>query len=495
MSLAHSVHKRRGLVLAVLAGALLTSACGLKPEVKDQLKAGGGAVGAGTTGGVDAGTTGAIDAGTTGGAGTTTGTIAGGTSGTSGGSGTSGTISGGTSGTTGTTGSGGGTSTTGGPANAPVQGQGTTTGIDFEKKTIKIILHGPLTGAGVPQESFRTGGPKYWEKSGPNGGPRLIGGFRVIAEAVDDKYNAQDALRACNAAAKTAFLIMGGAGTDQIQACGQSQVLRRGNVPYLSAGVTETGLGSVSNYFATSLTYKQQSPLVIRAAREQGYLNKKWAIVITGTPNFADARESMTAELKKAGVQGKAGPFGDGDIYLTEKTPRDCSDVGIKLRSGGYETVYFLGQPLFFGQCVAQWPSATYTGPGPSFGIQSVADLACRGGASQYHAYYLHPAPDKAASQIEARKFAKDTPDFTDDIESGIWGGMQGLEQAFNLVKGPLSRESFIAALAAAGVPGGVTNPAVYNGGSRFGGTGAYLNKITCNADKGVIKTIANYKK
>ncbi|HUR06532.1 MAG TPA: ABC transporter substrate-binding protein, partial [Nonomuraea sp.] len=309
------------------------------------------------------------------------------------------------------------------------------------------------------------------------------------------KYNAQDALRACNAASKTAFLIIGGAGTDQIQACGQSQVLRRGNVPYLSSGVTETGLGSLPNYFATSLTYKQQSPLVIKMARDNGYLNKKWAMVITGTPNFADARESFAAELKKAGAQGKAGPFGDGDIYLTEKAPNNCVDVGTKLRSGGYESVYFLGQPLFFGQCVNQWPTATYTGPGPSFGIQSVADLACRGGASGYHAYYLHPAPDVAMSQQIARKSAPDTPAFKDDIESGIWGGMQGLEQAFNLVKGPLSRESFIAALAKAGTPGGVLNPAVYNGGSRFGGTGAYVNKITCNGATGVIKTIANYKK
>ncbi|MDT7571369.1 MAG: branched-chain amino acid transport system substrate-binding protein [Actinomycetota bacterium] len=497
MSLARPTRKHRGLALVLLASALLTTACGLKADVKDQLAQGGGAAapGGGTTGLVDAGTTG----GTTGGAaGTTGGFTTGGTGGTSGASGTSGTTGslGGTGTTGGSTGSAGGTSTTGGAPNAPVQGQGTTTGIDFKNKTIKVILHGPLTGAGVPQESFRTGGPKYWDQSGPKGGPRLIlGGFRVIAEAVDDKYNAQDALRACNAAAKTAFLIIGGAGTDQIQACGQSQVLRRGNVPYLSSGVTETGLGSVPNYFATSLSYKQQSPLVIRAARENGYLNKKWAVVITGTPNFADARESIVAELKKAGVQGKAGPFNpDQDVYLTEKAPNNCVDVGTKLRAGAYESVYFLGQPLFFGQCVNQWPSATYTGPGPSFGIQSVADLACRGGAAQYHAYYLHPAPDVAMAQQIAKKWAPDTPAFKDDIESGIWGGMQGLEQAFNLVKGPLSRESFIAALAAAGVPGGVTNPAVYNGGSRFGGTGAYLNKITCSGSSGVIKTIANYK-
>ncbi len=506
MSVQHTLQRRRGVIVAILAGALATSACGLKPEVKQQLEAGGGVAGGGGGGVGVGGTDAGLGAGGTTtdpslGGGVTGGTTGTGTTGGTTGTGTTGGTTGSGTGTTGgTTGSGTGTSggtTGGGSAAAPVEGQGTTTGIDFKNKTIRIVLHGPLTGAGVPQESFRSGGPKYWEKSGPGGGPRLVlGGFKVIAEAVDDKYNAQDALRACNSAANRAFLIIGGAGTDQIQACGQSQVLRRGNVPYLSSGVTETGLGSLNNYFATSLTYKQQSPLVIRAAKENGYLDKKWAVVITGTPNFADARESIVAELKKAGAKGSAGAFDpEKDVFLTEKAPNNCVTVGNQLRAGGYETVYFLGQPLFFGQCVNAYSTPVYTGPGPSFGIQSVADLACRGGASGYRGFYLHPTPDKAQSQDLARKSAKDTPTFTDDIEAGIWGGMQGLEQAFSLVKGPLSRESFTAALAAGGSPGGVLNPAVYNGGSRFGGTGAYLNKITCSGTTGVIKTIANYTK
>ena len=36
------------------------------------------------------------------------------------------------------------------------------------------------------------------------------------------------------------------------------------NVPYLSAGVTDNGLTGLSNYFAVSLTYKQQGTLVYR---------------------------------------------------------------------------------------------------------------------------------------------------------------------------------------------------------------------------------------
>lgn len=491
----HARDHRRSLAVAVLASALVTSACGLKQDVKDQLATGGG--GAGGIGDVGSGGDAGMTTGTTDGT-TTTGTTGGLTTGTSGS--TSGTLTTGTSGSgtsgSGTSGSGtggSGTTTTAG-GQAPQPGVGNTTGIDFKNKTITITLHGPLTGAGVPQESFRSGGPKYWEKSGPNGGPRLIlGGFRVKAEAVDDKYNAQDALRACNAAAKTSFLIMGGAGTDQIQACGQSQVLARGNVPYLSSGVTEAGLDGRPNYFATSLTYRQQAPLVIKAAEKYGYLKKKWAVVITGTPNFKDARESIVELLKNAdGVTGRLGDFNpDNDVYLTEKAPVNCETLAGQLRAGGYESVYFLGQPLFFGLCVKSYPDPVYTGPGPSFGIQSVADLACRGAAGAYRGFYFHPAPDK----VTAQKRATGAPAFTDDIEGGIWGGMQGLEQAFNLVKGPLTRESFIKALAAGSVQGGVSPAAVYNGGPRFGGTAAPLNKITCNGTTGVVQTIDTFSK
>jgi hypothetical protein len=493
-----NARSRRALAVVLLSSAFV-SACGLKPEVKDSLSIAGGSSGGSSLAGGDGATgteglgadldgdgvvdPGTVDAGTgTAGGGTTDAGTTGGAAGTTAGGDTGGGTAGGDTG--------GGTAAA--PA-APAEGKGNTTGIDFQKKTIKIVLHGPLTGAGVPQESFRTGGPKYWDKSGPGGGPRLVaGGFRVIAEAVDDKYNAQDALRACNAAASSAFLIMGGAGTDQIQACAQSQVLQRGNVPYLSSGVTEAGLGALKHYFATSLTYKQQSPLIIQMARDNGFLNKKWAIVITGTPNFADARDSMIAELQKAGVNGKNGKFNaKEDVYLTDKAPANCVDIGTKLRSGGYESVYFIGQPLFFGQCVNQYPTPVYTGAGPSFGIQSVADLACRGGASAYRGFYLHPSPDKNMAQSKA----PGAPPFTDDIEAGIWGGMQQLEQAFNSVKGPLSRESFIAAVAAGGSPGGVLPPAQFNGKTRFGGTAAYANKITCRGTSGVIQTVKLYSK
>jgi hypothetical protein len=478
----------RALALTLLAATAL-SACGLKPEVKDQLAQGGLQGGPGGTSGDIGGTSGDLGTGTTG----TTGSS--GTSGTSGSTGiattgssgsTSGT-SGSTSGTSGTSGSSGASGSGSSGTTGPLPTGGTTTGIDFKNKVVHIALHGPLTGAGVPQQSFTSGTPKYWVNH------KLANGFKVEAVAIDDKYNAADALRACNAAADENFLIVGGAGTDQISACAQSPKLRRLHVPYLSAGVTEAGLGSIPTYSATSLTYKQQAPLLVKLAKDKGYFGKKWAMVITGTPNFKDAREAMVSALTSSGAKGSSGGFNASkDVFLTDKAPTNCSTLATQIRGGGYEVIYFLGQPSFFAQCVGAIGSVPikpiYTGPGPSFGISSVITLACAASSNQYVGYYLHPSP----SWNQRQKYG--APDnLTDDIEVGIWGAMQQLEQAFNNVKGPLTREAFVAANQNVTLKGGVFQPTVYSGGNRFGGTAAYANEALCS--QRLSNTIGIYRK
>ncbi len=464
----------RVLAFGLILGSTL-AACGLKQEVKDQLAQSGGTGGLGGPGSTgDVGVTTGGDSFTTGTAGT----------GTSGASGTSGSGATGTSGsTTGT----GATGTSGSTTGTTGGGSATRTGIDDKNKVIHIALHGPLTGAGVPQSSFTSGTPKYWRDH------TLSNGYKVEAVAIDDKYNAADALRACNAAERENFLIIGGAGTDQISACAQSQVLRRNHTPYLSAGVTEVGLGSIPTYFATSLTYKEQAPLLIKLAKDKGYFGKKWAMVITGTPNFTDAREAMVTELQSNGAKGKSGAFNKDDVILTDKAPNNCTTQASQLRQGGYEVIYFLGQPSFFALCVqavGNLPiNPVYTGPGPSFGINSVINLACKANP-QYVGYYLHPTPSR---NQRAKYGAPD--DLTDDIEVGIWGAMQQLHQSLELAlkNGPLTRESFIAASNNATLPGGVFTPVRFTTTDHFGGTAAYANAAIC--PDGVSDTIGTYRK
>lgn len=477
----------RALALTLAVGVALAG-CGLKPEVKDQLSS-GQLQGGGTTGGVGDGSSTGTGSGT--GTGTGSGTGSGSGTGTSSGSGTSGTSGftpGGSTGSTGSTGSSGSTGTSGssgstGTSGAPVQGAGTTTGIDFKNKIIHIALHGPLTGAGVPQDSFKTGTTKFWMNH------KLANGFSVDARAIDDKYNAADASRACNAAADDSFLIIGGAGTDQISACAQSSKLRRLHVPYMSSGVTEAGLGNISTYHATSLTYKQQAPLVVKLAKAKNeFAGKKWAVIITSTPNFKDAREAFTDQLVQNGAVGAKGAFNPksstegGDVFLTDKAPSNCSSLAPQIRAGGYQSIYFLGQPSFFAQCVNNIGTAPinpyYTGPGPSFGISSVITLACAASANQYKGVYLHPSPSIAGY---AQRLAPGET-FKDDIEFAIWGAMKQLKGIFDSITGPLSRESFNAALEGhkyGGYPNGVLHPVDWTT-SRFGGSAAFANEADC---------------
>ena len=495
-----NLSRSRGLAVAVLCSAVLTAACGLKPEVKDTLAQSGGGLSQGTGQvAVDANGDGAVDAfvpadGTTTGTdpaagGTATdpaaagggGTTSSGGAVTSSGGGT--TSSGGGSGTS----SGGGTTSSGGGAKAPAGG-GTTgaapaaetplgpdskIGIDDKAKTIRIALHGPLTGAGVPQDSFKSGTPKYWDNGGK---PRLIKGYRVIAEAFDDKYQPGPAVKACNAKAKTEFLIVGGAGTDQIQACARSSVLARGNVPYISAGVTENGLGGLKNYFATSLTYPKQARLVVAMAKNGGYLapknGKGWAIVISNTPNFLDAEQAIVAELQKAGQKAT--------VIRTPKSGADSTTVANRLREGGFESVYFLGQPLFFIELVGKAGCPAYcpqwAGVGVSMGVNSVHNLACNGSRGGYKGEFLSPYPGLDM----APKLAPGVQ-FKDDIEFSIYGSSQILEQMLQAVPGPsFSRESFIAAVQGKTFKGGIFPNLTYTNG-RFGGTGAYALKSDCS--------------
>ena len=270
-------------------------------------------------------------------------------------------------------------------------------------------------------------------------------------------------------------------------------------MPYLSSGVTEVGLGNISTYHATSLTYKEQAPLVVRLAKDQGqFAGKKWAVVITSTPNFKDAREAFTAELVKNGAVGAKGAFNPkpsdqgGDVFLTDKAPSNCTALGTQIRGGGYQSIYFLGQPSFFAQCVGViGGSPYYTGPGPSFGITSVINLACKASGGQYRGIYLHPTP---SVKEYAPKLAPGET-FKDDIEFAIWGAMKQLKDVFDSVQGPLSRESFNAALDGhrfGGYPNGVLNPVDYTE-DRFGGTAAFANAADCT--NSVSKTIGVYKK
>lgn len=369
------------------------------------------------------------------------------------------------------------------PRSTPSRRSGTTTGIDLAANTITVALH--TSGGGA------AGARKYWEQSGPGGGPRLVRGFRVRVEVLDDDANSRSALRACSAAAKRAFLIVSQADIDQLHACAQGQVLRSQRVPYLSWGRTETGLDDLPHYFATSLTLRQQSSAGVLMARENRFLDGRWAVLIADRPDLEPVRASVVAQLQQAKVQGRAGAFDpEQDVFVTERAANNCEAVAEQLRTGRYGAVYVLGlPPLLLAQCVRGHPTAVYTGPGPSYATQPVAALLCQATLGRFSGYFLHPVPDLRTAQ----RMATGAPQLEDDAEVTAWASMQLLEQALLLPRQSLTRETFLDALARGGTSGGLLPPTSYDGRTRFGGTAAYGNRISCAGGQASISTVGRY--
>jgi hypothetical protein len=465
------------LLCGLLAVSLLGSACGLKPAQKDALKqqaagqtggSGGGTTGG--TGGIGGGSTGlgasTTGAGTTGGT-TTGGSTTGGSFGTTGGGSTgiaAGTSTGG--GTTGTAGSSGSTTGTSAAGGKCSTAGGDATGITAS--TINIGIHAPQTGTGAPlPPSFQAGVAAYWKT-------HKVCGRTVNVDFQDDKYTPPTARQVCEPMARRDFIVIGAAGTDQIQSCATDPAIVN-KVPYLSAGVTTNGLTGLSTYFAFSLTYAQQSDLVLKNAKNQGYGMKKWAVVTSRTDNFKDARQSMESVLKSAGI-----PFDDIQVDPTNDSGLQgrAAQTGTTLATGQYDTVYVDTAPGYFvymSQAASkQGFNGVYVGPGVTMTEVTVAQLIC-GPNPTIKANFLAPYPgiDRATSDFKAATGGK-----YDDIYWSLWGLSQALEQALN-ASSSLTREGFVASLQKASLPGGVYNPVRFNGG-HFGGTGAFSQKVNC---------------
>ena len=95
-----------------------------------------------------------------------------------------------------------------------------------------------------------------------------------------------------------AFMLVGGGGADQITAC--AQYASENGIPYLSAGVNEEGLADLETYFATTLTYAAQAPLLMEQLQERGIT--EFGLVVADTPSFDGFVEAVKAAAEEAGI-------------------------------------------------------------------------------------------------------------------------------------------------------------------------------------------------
>ena len=479
----------RLLAGALAASALLTTACGLKPEATASLRATGGAAGTAGTAGAP-GTAGSNNAAP--GVTAPSGSVPGAAPGTVGvGPGTSGSNSSGA--TVAGSGTQAGAATNGSVACGTPHG-GSTTGINAS--TINIGIHAPLTGTGTPfpNSSFQAGAQVFWNQPG-----HTVCGRKVQTDFQDDQYTPAHARQVCSSMAQRDFMVVGGGGTDQIQACATEPTIHQKNVPYLSAGVTDNGLTGLSNYFAVSLTYKQQGTLVLKNAQTQGFATPadssvasdnikgakaKWAIVTANTPNFAGARQGIEAALNAAHI-----PYKDYQVDQNGNYQGAAGQFGQQLALNGFKTIFVDAAPGYFVFMTAGFykqptAQADWVGPGVTYTEVTVAQYICQQSQNEItgHAWFLAPAPglDKATQDFkDAYKGSYD------DIEWALWGLSNSLWNLLKDASGNLTRENFIASTEHATVPSAPYVPVdfLHNGG-HFGGTGAWVQKVNCSASE-----------
>jgi ABC-type branched-subunit amino acid transport system substrate-binding protein len=376
------------------------------------------------------------------------------------------------------TGGGGGGGTGGGDGDGVESGGGDTTGVTGER--IRIGVHAPVTGAAaIPQSSFERAVGVYFDAVNRKGG---IFGRKIEVIFEDDQFRPDVARTKCKELAEQdeVFLLIGGAGADQIDSC--ARYAAEAGVPYLSAGVHETRpgqtpLGDLSTYFALSLTYDQQVPMLARLYKSLHTGDK--VVVIT-----AD-NDSLNGYHDKAvsAVQSAAG----GSFAYAERIPKNTQSealsIGTKICNSGAEAVIWNASPstlLNVAKSMACRPR--FIGPGLTNGLNIVANVGCPNldGAVFYSPF---PGMDvmRGNSQFVADYQASNGA-APDDIGAAIYGVERVVAGMLAAAGQELSREGFMSTIAKVKKfdGGGVYPPTNFT--SRFGGTAMHLLQADCGS-------------
>lgn len=390
---------------------------------------------------------------------------------------------------------GGETSDDGGDTQA--QGQQEPQGQDrtgVTDDTIRFATHAPVTGAApLPSASFEQAADLYWRWQFEEKEQTVLGRTNVEQTFADDRYEPATARQVCRELAQDHFLLYGGGGTDQIQACGQ--LAERLRVPYMSPGVTEAGLEGNPWYFAAAMTYRQQGVLLAEFVRSE-FGDTPVGMIATQTPNFDDAVAGWEQGVSEHGLDHRATlrhPRGQTGWY---------ADMAAELEERGVEVLYILTSPLdyirFAQVADDQGIDFQYVGVGITQGLNAVLGSGC---PEVDEGIFFSPFPAlETADDIDpdfnraAERF--DAP--SDDIAWAIWGSSKSmhtmLERYGEQFGEDLTREDFRALLEQTGpIEGGVFPAVDYTPDNHFGGQGVHVLQADCDIeeyrDRGTFKS------
>lgn len=375
--------------------------------------------------------------------------------------------------------------TDGGGEAAPPGSGGDTTGITAD--TIKIGIHAPLTGAApVPSDSVEKGKDLYYRWMAANGEKLL--GREVEVVLKNDQYNPSTAVSVCKEMVEKdhVFLLTGITGTDQIQAC--ARYAASVGVPYLATGVTELVLNSLSNHFATSMTYKEQGPLLADLlASKLGGKAEKNGMLTFDTPNFEDARQGFRDGMQRHGARI------DYERTVSKGAgTNEARTVVQEMNSRGIENVYVLTSPVWWlnvlKQADTQGFHPQWIGVGISMTFDTISSVACGGGNSIDGAKFLSPFPAWSDRDRFDADFAEAVARFHPEKRGGddfmwlLWSHTKMIWNMFDRIGPQVSRESFIYSLERTrNLENGIGPRLNYAPDDHFGASEVHLSEARCS--------------
>jgi ABC-type branched-subunit amino acid transport system substrate-binding protein len=346
---------------------------------------------------------------------------------------------------------------------------------------IVIGIHAPVTGASpIPQTSFDIGKDIYWKFLAESAPDKLFG-RKVRVVFFDDKFNPNEAVRVCREMVEKekAFLLVGGAGADQITAC--AKYADGIGVPYLSAGVNTEGLEGLSTYYALTLTYAEQTPLLIDLIKEKGF--KKVGVVTADTPSFKDARESFVKAAEEANLDIAV----DTPINKTA-TPSEALAVVQELKGADVDAVYLLTSPTVYvtglgASARSQSYEPTWVGPGITNGLNAVLNFGC---PAVENGLFYSPFPQlDVVDELDA-DFRPSYPKYgggeeADDVGLVLWALNKAIALMLEQTGEDLGRAAFMNTIESTEeFDNGLYPPIRITSDDHFGGTGAHLLDADC---------------
>lgn len=350
--------------------------------------------------------------------------------------------------------------------------------------TVTIGIHAPITGAAPLPSSFQQAADFVSGYFNDPAHPERRPHNRTIDILIkDDQYQPAIATQRCTEMVKqsNAFLLIGAAGTDQIQAC--ARYAASAGVPYLSAGVTEKGLRSLKNYFAISMSYKQQAPYLAKFMKAkyptQASDPNKVYMVYSDTPNFGDAVSAFLTA------------FPGAKTYKLPRTPNqtDLSNAARDL-CGKAQLAYPLMAPKDWLILVGQQSCATirWAGVGVTQGVNEVAGNGCNlaNNTGQFQgSVFFSPFPQTDVAKSLDPEFAAALGNRNfDDIYIALWNTTRGMIELLRRTGPDLTRAKFVAttenATGIGGPPGAMNPPLNYTPSDHFGARHVYVFTADC---------------